>query len=373
MRLVQLSIFIFAVVLLWWASSPQDGLRQPVSEFVSEPESVAEPAQASPRPGSDAATLDQRLAEDKQRADIESDNQIRESLRAVADAYREDMRFPPYSKPLSLTDTALLNPRAYPAVSLPVSGQPGMTVRLELGAYIADLQAPLPLNLVVSSEQAFSPSQRVLGATVSVAGPGGNVSGPSLQAQFTGADIQVLSGAVAAEELQEVGEGDITLLATINFADGSTATALASARTYQRVATLVAVDQAYVEGPHLTIPLRFIVGEPGFYRVQANLFSEEGGTPVSHLSARFELTEDAVGAVLQAHVVTLQASGSEGPYRLSDVNVVRVPSRPGEPLAYGTALADSWSVPGYAFDRYSAEHYMDPRAEQRLQFLQSLQ
>ena len=304
---------------------------------------------------------------------IESEQTIREGMRAVAQAYREDMKFPPYSKPLRLNDTALLNPRAYPAVSLPVAGKSGIEARLELGAYIADIQQPLPVALVVTSKQPFSEAQALVSATITVKGSERIVDAMPLSMSFAGSDTQKMVGAVSPGVLVSAGAGEITLVAKMKFRDGSNGVALASAKTYEPVAELLGVESAWVEGPHLMIPMQFSVNKSGFYRVQANLFSEQGRAPVSHLSQVFEFSKESERGVMKAHRVTLEASGSEGPYLLSDVTLTRVPSRPGEPLAYGTAPARAWSVSGHEFDQYSDEPFLDPKAEQRLQFIESLQ
>jgi len=137
-------------------------------------------------------------------------------------------------------------------------------------------------------------------------------------------------------------------------------------------ATLTNLDEAYIDGAHLIIPAQFDVAVPGYYRIQANLYDSASQQPISHLNSAFLLTKRENSGLLKVHAVTLRSQGSPGPYQLRDINVTRGPEKPGDKTGYGFSKQSSYEVNGFDLSHYSDEEFVDPKNQQRLEFLQKM-
>ena len=125
------------------------------------------------------------------------------------------------------------------------------------------------------------------------------------------------------------------------------------------------------DGADLVIPAQFSVVDPGYYRVEANLMTGDG-EPVSHLDATFTLSRGAGIGLMKVHSAVLRAKGAAGPYRLSGIDVKRMPSKPGDATRYGSSRMPTYPVSGFPLDSYSNEPYVDPLVQQRVEFLRRL-
>lgn len=285
----------------------------------------------------------------------------------IAAAYRESIRFPAYSRPLTEHDWQLLNPRAFFAREVPMAGVPDLRVSVELAQGIHDMRVPLSVTVT-----AVSPAARVASVAVSLQRGGQSTEAMPLPAVPAQAGVQVFQGVLPPALLAAAGAGESVLRAELQVAGGESVAATAMLELYASAADLAYLGDAYVEGAHLVIPAYFDVFSRGHFRVQANLRNAAGGAPVSHLNATVVLSEEAPMGLLKVHAETLRAMAAPGPYVLTDFNIRRSPSWPGDASGYGSALQAAYPVAGFPLDAYSTEPYVDAQAQQRLQFLEQL-
>lgn len=341
--------------------------------------SAATPAAASATTGTANASA---VGAAEGSADSERDTldgvprEMRQQLADVARAYADNARFPDYATPLNANDWAQLHPRAFVARTSTLANMPDATASVLLDHYIVDRGNDLPVRVRVMSGSGPASGVAVSAVRVSLQRKGQGSTWLSLSAasdsDSSGAAQQTFAGVLPVSALRAVPEGDAAVVAELVFSGGQRSIVTAAVRLYDGVAQLVSVGSARVEGPDLVIPARFQVQGAGYYRVEANLIAERGNVPVSHLNAEFRLAAGNGDGVLKVHAVTLREKGEAGPYVLRDIDIRRMPDEPGEPVRYGTAMAETFAVRGFPLDAYSHEAWEDPAARQRLEFLQKL-
>jgi hypothetical protein len=320
-----------------------------------------------------AATSEADIPDNRAETIEDFSNPMQNQLADVAQAYRHNARFPPYSQPLTENDWAALNPRAFSPSERPLANAPSLKVSIELPQYVLDRNHDLPVKIVVASEGdgASGSSVRATGGHVLVRHSSGNSSAVPLGSAVQQGHVETFLATIPAAELASFPDAEVTVAAQLKLSDGQSATVTAVAQLYQSTANLHYLGSAYVEGAHLVIPAHFEVMSPGFYRVQANLFSESG-VPVSHLNATFMLGGASAIGLLKAHATTLREKNNAGPYVLTDINVMRMPSAPGEQTRYGSTKQTSYPVAGFPLTSYSDQPYEDPATQQRIKILEAL-
>ncbi|PKM21729.1 MAG: hypothetical protein CVV10_07875 [Gammaproteobacteria bacterium HGW-Gammaproteobacteria-14] len=300
-----------------------------------------------------------------------SDNPMQNQLADVAEAYRYSARFPPYSQPLTENDWTALNPRAFSPSEKPLSNAPSLKVSIELPQYVLDRSHDLPVKVVVANEGDSTSTLRVTGGQVAIRHSAGRGSPMPLESTTLQGNVETFLAMIPASELASLPDTEVTVTAQLKLSDGESSVVTAVARLYESVANLNYLGSAYVDGAHLVIPAHFDVTQSGYYRVQANLFSETG-VPVSHLNAAFMLSGDNAVGLMKVHAVTLREKDIAGPYVFRDINVMRMPSGPGEQTQYGSASATSYPVAAFPLTMYNDEAYEDPATQQRIKFLEAL-
>ena len=133
--------------------------------------------------------------------------------------------------------------------------------------------------------------------------------------------------------------------------------------------SLLRFDASFIDGPWLRIPAKVEVKENGFYRLEANLYSDETGLPLVHLSTENELLTGQREVILRAHITALRAMSDPGDYLLKDFYLERMPSDPDYETKTGSLAIKQQRVDGFAFDQYSAEGFQDEEVQARLDFL----
>lgn len=364
-----LVILVAALVLL--------AVLVPVSGLVDTDESASQPvavvAGSSPGSGAGSDAAGAAAGGGAEALDGMSP-EMRQQLADVARVYAENARFPGYSTPLNANDWAQLNPRAFVAREAALENVPGVKVSVVLDQLIVDRGRDLPVRVLVMQEAGATGVVSASSVQVSLQrqGQGGAaVSLAPVSAAGSGG-VQTFAGVLPVSALRAVPEGDAAVVAQLAFSSGQSSVATAAVRLYDAVARMTGVGNARVEGPNLVIPARFQVQGPGHYRIEANLFSAQGGEPVSHLNAEFRLSEGDSEGLLKVHAVTLREKVAAGPYVLRDIDIRRVPDQPGDATRFGTSARDRYDVRGYPLDAYSHEPWEDPEALERIEFLKKL-
>ncbi|EAR11219.1 hypothetical protein [Reinekea blandensis] len=129
---------------------------------------------------------------------------------------------------------------------------------------------------------------------------------------------------------------------------------------------------SFVEGAWLVIPIDVHIKDPGFYRLEGNLYSANTGEPLLHLMNEQELSSGKGVLPLMAHIRALERMGDPGDYLLDDLVLERMPAPPDFSVHQGLVPEGSIEVQGYPFPSYLDEDYVDADALARLEFLRSL-
>lgn len=288
---------------------------------------------------------------------------------SVATAYAENMRYPKYSKPLSANDWVALNPRAFVPKDMPLEIQDGLSAAIVLPQYVANRDNDLPVQVRINGLNKGLSIDSVL---VYVQSDTEHEHSITLSSYSSTDGSMIYAGDYPSVGFPENVSNESYLYADIAFSNNELITISAVYLLEDNVATLTSLGNAYVDGAHLIIPASFDVELAGFYRFQANLFEQESEQPISHLNATFMLTKTDSHALLQVHAETLRLKGSPGPYMLTDINITRSPTSPGDRTGYGSAEKDFYLVDGFDLSYYSEEKYVNPENERRLEFLQKM-
>ena len=364
-RLFWLAVPALLLLAVWWWQSGSDDVEQTAGAGSGPTEQMDPVGLAGEEHGTD------RLEPGADEADVDQDEKLpfdtpmKAQLAQIAEAYRQQSRFPNYSKPLSVNDWQQLNPRGYVAHERPVEGAPGLTMAVRTDYFINDISEPLKVWVQTTADDVKAQSASVVirsqagAASGSVALPMVKDEGP----------FRVFEGMVPAAHLAAAGAGEVAMVADVKLTDGSTVRGAGVIELYEAIATLNYLGDAYVDGADLVIPAHFDVRQQGYYRVQANLYDAQTLNPVSHVNAAFVLSEQDNTGLLKVHAVTLRDKNAPGPYVLKDFNIMRSPARPGDLTRFGSAVKSEYTVRGFSLDSYSDEPYVDPQAQQSQEFL----
>jgi hypothetical protein len=355
-------VLLAVVVSLLMRSSPQ-----PESIPSSRPANdAAEPSKISVQQGTPVAKA--VPAGEPEKDEIEIPEGMRYQMADIAEAYRENMQYPKYSKPLDENDWNLLNPRAFVPTETPLEN--GMSASIVLDRYIVNRGADLPVKVIISGGQ--ENGNFVVGVDLFLSDKGNTRTLISLSESHWDEKSSVYTGTIPAGMLKDAGPGEVTLNAGISLATGDQARIAAVVKVYENTATLTHLGEPYIDGADLVIPAYLDVEKPGRYSFQANLFDESGGQPISHLNSVFTLTREDNEGLVRVHAATLRAKGSPGPYLLKDINITMPPPGPEDTTGYGSSTAESFRIQGRDLALYSDEPYDDPQNRQRLEFLQKM-
>jgi len=300
---------------------------------------------------------------------------VRQQMADIAAAYEENMRYPSYSTPLQESDWTELHPRAFISKAMPLANDESVSAELVFDRFIVSKNQALHGSLRVYAPAAHSDlAERIESARLELAN-GQSISFWPAQTEQNSADTQTLvfDINIPQSSLASLNQGEHVFVANLTFSDQEVAKVSAQVKLVDPVASVNDVGQSYVDGAHLMIPISLEIKESGYYRLQANLLDADTLKPISHLNHEFELDSGSdVNVELKVHASVLRAKGYAGPYVLKDIDLTRAPATPADQTAYGAMPSQAFSVQGFDLDAYSREEYQDPKAKQRLEFLQKM-
>jgi len=125
-------------------------------------------------------------------------------------------------------------------------------------------------------------------------------------------------------------------------------------------------------GAELVIPAQLSVFQPGYYFLSAVLEDAATGQPLIQLQNEARLNAGNAELPLKAHISALRAAGSEGPYRLRQLQILRGAEAGETSDKPGSVFQSQFDVPGFAFSAYRDEEFSDPQAQERLEFLREI-
>lgn len=292
---------------------------------------------------------------------------LRKPIQQVAAAYEAQSRYPTFSQPINNSAELLrYKPHQPQTVSLPFPTPDGGTYQATLGLdryrYLKGDKQELTLQLSSSS------GLQISGVKASVTSLDGNILFElplSLGAGSTLKHRQTIDLSNAWNnwpiELQwkvtaQVGEQRLAVTAPFRYE--------------APVAVMEQPLEARVEGEFLVVPLRITTDHPGYFFVQANLYSLSG-KPLAHLQAEGPVTASHPPLQLQVSGALLKHLEASGPYLMQDIQLERLGD---DSLAdrYGTSREAAYQINGHPLTDYSESTWTDSLARQRLEFLQSL-
>ncbi len=291
---------------------------------------------------------------------------------AMAQDYRQLIKFPPYSMPLSENNHDLLNPYEFIPTKRPMDSDNKFSFELKVSRYVLFHGSPIPINLTLTSNQNEALPE-VQSLKVDLLNAGTSVATVPMALTTNEARKKIYT-ANYLPSTADAAQWKPELSIRVNIKlQGRQETGLVESFQYiQPVAKVTGVGPEKIEGPNLYIPFLMDTKQAGRYKVEANLFTANG-TPVSHLVGRASLAAGAGTMPMRVHVVTLKEKQAPGPYILKDILVQRLPDELGGDSAYGSSPADAeYKIKGFPLEKYSNEKFTDPVLQEKLNFLEQL-
>jgi len=280
--------------------------------------------------------------------------EISESFKLLASAYADELSFPAYSRPLSADDTHLLQPNQYIPQQVPLQGDASAAIVLPKFrfSYPDTVEVMLQVTGLAVSDvkvQLTSESSAELLVSDEMQGVDGNWS--------------------ASLSPEDNWDGPLQVVVSFN-ANGKQQQLKTGIEYSQPVATITGIQPSVGAGSDMIIPVQIDVKQAGYYRLRANLFTEQR-QPLALLSQSEKLSSGRNEIKLRAYKGVLQAQS--GPFILSTFVLEKRPAQPGELTRYGDSEQPEYTLEYFALGQLSDEPWQ-PNAEelQRLEFLQQM-
>jgi hypothetical protein len=297
---------------------------------------------------------------EKKQDGLDFNDEMKLKLQEISVAYAEQAKYPSYSVPIHTGELA-------------TKYLPDMPIATELPADLRDPNSPslsiLPSKFRYFSGDLISASAQISGLAVDEVSDASArllMKGKALSyATVTPLDDKVHSfrldfDAVGLDAIEW--KEDITIEVEFQLPQDIYTRSI----TVEYVKTIAQVEDiaaSEVKGEYLTIPVYVSTEKPGFHRLQANLYDDVTGEPLVHLTAEEQLLSTSGMLTLKAHISALKVSGSEGPYRLKDLMLRRLPSEPDYITEFGRVEHAAFEVEGHQFSAYQDKPYTNEKAQ----------
>jgi hypothetical protein len=276
-----------------------------------------------------------------------------ESATLVAKAYASELKFPPYSQPLTDIDFDRLKPNHFNPQSMPVDDA-GNEVTASLSKYRYVYPEPVLATLA-----------------------GENIDNAELQL------VDISTGELILTQIFEKGEVNwhaqfegkqnlpTQLQATIKaYVNGNNVSIALALKYVDSVATLEYFDSAFNQDADMVLKANLTIREQGIYRIRANLF-DANHQPIAHLVSKEKLNKGDGYVELKAHQSVLQ--GKKAPFYLSTFSIELMSPAPGQPTRYGDSEIKEYVIKNFSLSSLSEIPYQPSEHEQqRLLLLQNM-
>lgn len=268
-----------------------------------------------------------------------------DSATLVAKAYASELKFPPYSQPLTETDFDRLKPNHFNPQSIPVDDA-GNEVTASLSKYRYIYPEPVLATLV-----------------------GENIDNAELQL------VDISTGKLILTRTFERGEDNwyaqfegtnnlptqlqATIKAYVNGKDVSIALAL---KYVDSIATLEFFDPAFNQDADMVLQANLTIREEGIYRIRANIF-DKNHHPIAHLVSKEKLNKGNSQMDFKVHQSVLK--GKKAPFYLSTFSVELMSPAPGQPTKYGDSAIKEYVIKSFALSSLSDISYQPSEQEQQ--------
>ena len=339
--ILSLPALLAGLWLLWPAPAKQPVTSSEPSKLQAVP--TAEPDAAKPVPTAQQLSVTEKIPEP-----------VSESFKLLASAYAAELELPPYSRPLSADDAHLLNPNRYIVQSVPLEG--GASAAIVLPKYRFSYPEAVPVTLEISG-------LAVLDVSVQLVAEGSADSSETAEMRGTAERY------TATLDPEEDWNGAFEVL--VSFSANGTAQTLKTGIEYHNpVATITGINDSLAAGSDMQIPVQLQVKQAGFYRLRANLYTEQR-QPLALLSATAKLGSGQQEITLRAFKAVLR--NNSGPYILGSFVLEKRPAVPGELSRYGDSEKAEYALERFSLSQLSDEPWQpDEQERQRLQFLQQM-
>jgi hypothetical protein len=307
-----------------------------------------------------------------QEINIYENEQIKAQFMEVAQAYSETAKYPHFSQPITNPDqVAVPEPFEFTEVDTPFP--------------VDSQEQPLRLSLATDKSQYFLGDVIIARLILRNAPENADVEVSAILASLTSGDTSVevefslVEGSaneyranidpsvVAAEEIG----AELLLKVGVKVNDDGLASTI-GIRYDSAAARLTNISYARVQGEYLDIQLQYSVQVNGYFFTNAVLQDAASGKPLLRLQAEGAMTESNNFMTMRAHIQALKASGSEGPYLLTNIAGYRGAER-GESLDTPiSSTQQNYQIQGYRFDLYDDVEFEDDLAKERIEFLTKL-
>lgn len=344
MRKVLLILSLSALLAGLWLVWPK---QAPVLPLEPAPAAAApEPQAAKPKPDQTAKptiSVTEKIPEP-----------VSESFKLLASAYAAELELPPYSRPLSPDDEHLLNPNRYIPQTVPLEG--GASASIVLPKYRFSYPEAVPVTLEVSGLQVFDVSVKLVAE---------GAAGSSETAEMRGTPQRYTATLSPEQDWNGAFEVQVSFSA-----NGTTQVLKTGIEYHNPVATIVGVADSRGVGTDMQIPVQLEVKQAGFYRLRANLYTEQR-QPLALLTATEKLGSGKQELTLRAFKAVLR--NNSGPYLLGSFILEKRPAIPGELTRYGDSEQAEYKLEPFSLNQLSDEPWQPDEQElQRLQFLQQM-
>lgn len=279
---------------------------------------------------------------------------VTESFKLLASAYAAELNTPAYSRPLSIDDEHLLKPNQYIVQTVPLQG--GASAAIVLPKYRFSYPEAVPVTLQVSGLQVSDISVRLQHEA-----SGEHSAGKEMQ--------RTSEHYTATLDADESWNGAFEVQVSFS-ANGQQQVLKTGIEYYNPVATVTGVAEPFGIGSDMHIPVQIDVRQSGFYRLRANLYTEQR-QPLALLTTTEKLSEGETEITLKAFKAVLRQHS--GPFIIGTFILEKRPAVPGELTRYGDSEQAQYQIEYFSLDQLTDETWQpDEQERQRLQFLQQM-
>ncbi len=296
-------------------------------------------------------------------------NSMQAQVMRVADLYESQINYPKYSYSIAKGNLGQFIPNQHIATSLPLMG--------------SGLGDDASLQLSLDKFHYFWGETLIPTVTIILDGSGTEID----QATFTlvTADGKTVLSSNESRISRNQATADISLSSTSSTDEqdyflvaevrtsgsGEHYEVRTSLKVGNMVGEITGISNSHLDGSHLVIPVNLTLEDGGYYLISANLYTDNN-EPLLNLSYKGKLSKLDDNVLLRAHFSALSISNNEGPYKLGNFDLKKLPSGPGDPTEYGKVPKKEFSVQGFPFNDYDQTPYSNPQAEARVEFLKTL-
>ena len=314
------------------------------------PAAIAEPQAVAP------AAPEQAIAAEPRQITVTEKvpEPVTQSFKLLASAYAAELELPPYSRPLTIDDEHLLQPNRYIPQSVPLHG--GASATIVVPKFRFSYPDAIPVTLQISGLTVSDVSVQLRHESSSDTVANEDMRGTPQSFSATLEPEQDWNGAFEI---------------SVSFSANGTTQVLKTGIEYHNpVATVTGVADSLGVASDMQIPVQLEVKQAGFYRLRANLYTEQR-QPLALLTATEKLGTGQQEITLRAFKAVLR--NNSGPYILGSFVLEKRPAVPGELSQYGDSEKAEYRLDHFSLSQLSDEPWQpDEQEMQRLQFLQQM-